>query len=302
MSPDPSYRDIDDSVEDRSEQARRVGPDHSYRDIDYWIEDRVAVVTLNRPEKLNAFSSLMGTELADALRRADADEDVRAVVITGAGRAFCSGADLSGGPSVFGAPRQDEFRSDPLTFHPWDVRKPVVAAINGHAVGLGMTLALQCDIRYIAADARWGIVQNRRGVLPDLRSHWTLPRTVGHARALEILLTARMYTGTEAAEMGLASAALPAAEVLPTAMEVATDIAVNTAPVSVGLSKRLLWTTSPGDQGLINELERRIHLHIMGRPDTTEGVMAFLEKRPPKWSQTLAELWPDWMPDATEDG
>ena len=272
-----------------------------YQDIAYSVDDRVAVITLNRPEKLNAFSTLMGTELADALRRCDADEEVRTVVITGAGRAFCAGADFSGGPGVFGAPNPDSFRSDALEFHPWDVRKPVIAAVNGHAVGLGMTMALQCDIRYIAADARWGIVQNRRGVLPDFRSHWTLPRTVGHAKALEILLTGQMYTGQEAADMGLATAALPADEVLPAAIEVARDISINVAPVSVALSKRLLWTTSPGDQGVINELERRIHLHVMGQPDATEGVIAFLEKRPPEWSLTLADHWPDWMPPATED-
>lgn len=281
-------------------RPRNLGPDH-YQDIAYSVDDRVAVISLNRPEKLNAFSTLMGAELSDALRRSDADDHVRAVVITGAGRAFCAGADFSGGPGVFGTPNKDSFRSDALEFHPWDVRKPVIAAINGHAVGLGMTMALQCDIRYIAADARWGIVQNRRGVLPDFRSHWTLPRTVGHAKALEILLTGKMYTGEEAAQMGLATAALPADEVLPAAMELARDIAVNVAPVSVALSKRLLWTTAPGDQGLINELERRIHLHVMGQPDATEGVMAFLEKRSPEWSLTLADHWPDWMPDATED-
>ena len=273
----------------------------SYQDIAYSVDNRVALITLDRPEKLNAFSTLMGAELADALRRSDADEDVRAVVITGAGRAFCAGADLSGGPSVFGAPQRDSFRSDALAFHPWDVRKPVIAAINGHAVGLGMTMALQCDIRYIAVDARWGIVQNRRGVLPDFRSHWTLPRTVGHAKALEILLTGKMYTGQQAAQMGLATAALPADDVLPAAMETARDIAVNVAPVSVALSKRLLWATSPGDQGLINELERRIHLHVLGQPDAVEGVMAFLEKRPPEWSLTLADHWPEWMPPATQD-
>ena len=277
-----------------------LNPD-DYQDIAYSVDDQVAVITLNRPEKLNAFSSLMGAELSDALRRCDADEVVRAVVITGAGRAFCAGADFSGGPGVFGAPDKDSFRSDPLEFHPWDVRKPVIAAINGHAVGLGMTLALQCDIRYIAADARWGIVQNRRGVLPDFRSHWTLPRTVGHAKALEILLTGTMYTGAKAAQMGLATAALPVEEVLSAAMETAKDIAVNVAPVSVALSKRLLWTTSPGDQGVINDLERRIHLHVMGQTDATEGVLAFLEKRPPEWSLTLADHWPDWVPPATQD-
>ena len=274
----------------------------SYQDIAYSVDDRVAVITLDRPEKLNAFSTLMGTELSDALRRSDADENVRAVVITGAGRAFCAGADFSGGPGVFGTPNPDSFRSDALEFHPWDVRKPVIAAVNGHAVGLGMTIALQCDIRYIAADARWGIVQNRRGVLPDFRSHWTLPRTVGHAKALEILLTGQMYTGEEAAQMGLATAALPADEVLAHGHGDGPTTSPSTSPrCRWPLSKRLLWTTSPGDQGVINEMERRIHLHVMGQTDATEGVMAFLEKRPPEWSLTLADHWPDWMPPATED-
>ena len=177
-----------------------------------------------------------------------------------------------------------------------------IAAVNGHAVGLGMTIALQCDIRYIAADARWGIVQNRRGVLPDFRSHWTLPRTVGHAKALEILLTGQMYTGEEAAQMGLATAALPADEVLPTAMETARGHRRQRGPRFRSPSANgCCGTTSPGDQGVINEMERRIHLHVMGQPDATEGVMAFLEKRPPEWSLTLADHWPDWMPPATED-
>ena len=148
--------------------------------------------------------------------------------------------------------------------------------------GLGMTMALQCDIRYIATDARWGIVQNRRGVLPDFRSHWTLPRTVGHAKALEILLTGQMYTGEEAAQMGLATAALPAEEVLPHRLGNGQGHRCQRCPrCRLPSASASCGTTSPGDQGVINELERRIHLHVMGQPDATEGVMAFLEKRPP---------------------
>ncbi|HEX7096925.1 MAG TPA: enoyl-CoA hydratase-related protein [Acidimicrobiales bacterium] len=262
------------------------------------IQDRVGVITLDRPEVLNAFSSQMGRELEAALRRCDEDEQVRVVVITGAGRAFCSGADLSNGPAVFGAPGDaSSFSSDPLRYHPWDVRKPVIAAINGHAVGLGMTLALQCDLRIIARDAKCGIVQNRRGVMPDLHSHWTLPRIVGHARAAEILLTGKMFTGEDAAAWGLANEVHDAPQVLPRALEIARDIAVNVAPVSVGVSKRLLWRDPPPSRDEILRLETELHLHLMGAPDAREGVMAFLERRDPEWTMTLRDDWPQWLDD-----
>ena len=262
------------------------------------IQDRVGVITLDRPEVLNAFSSQMGRELEAALRRCDEDEQVRVVVITGAGRAFCSGADLSNGPAVLGAPGDaSSFSSDPLRYHPWDVRKPVIAAINGHAVGLGMTLALQCDLRIIARDAKCGIVQNRRGVMPDLHSHWTLPRIVGHARAAEILLTGKMFTGEDAAAWGLANEVHDAPQVLPRALEIARDIAVNVAPVSVGVSKRLLWRDPPPSRDEILRLETELHLHLMGAPDAREGVMAFLERRDPEWTMTLRDDWPQWLDD-----
>ena len=258
------------------------------------IDDGVAVITLNRPESMNAFSSDMGQALQDALRSCDTDDNVRAVVLTGAGTAFCAGADFSKGSGVFGAPtNRGTFRSDPLTFHAWDVRKPVIAAMNGHAVGLGFTLALQCDIRIVAKTAKCGIVQNRRGVLPDLRSHWTLPRLVGYARATELLLTGRMFTGADAAEWGIATQALDAADVLPAAAELAHDIAVNTAPLSVGLSKAILWRGEPATADEIDRLEREIHLHLMGRSDAREGVQAFLEKRDPAWQGSPTTDWPD---------
>ncbi|MBM3658436.1 MAG: crotonase [Actinobacteria bacterium] len=256
------------------------------------IGDGVAVVTLHRPEVLNAFSTRMGLELEDAYRECDARDDVRAVVITGAGRAFCAGADLSRGGDTFGAQDADAFRSDPFTMHAWDVRKPVIAAINGHAVGLGLTLALQTDIRLVADDAKCGIVQNRRGVLPDLRSHWTLVRAVGHARAAEILLTGRMYSGAELATLGAVSRALPAAEVLPAALDIARDIAVNTAPVSVAASKAILWMDPQPSGAEIDRLERLVHLHVMGKADAREGALAFLEKRDPQWQLTVGEDFP----------
>jgi enoyl-CoA hydratase/carnithine racemase len=267
-----------------------------FEQIIFEQHDGVAVITLNRPESLNAFSRQLGQELEAAYRRCDGDDAVRAVVLTGAGRAFCAGADFSGGSGVFDSQEgKTEFSSDPFEFHAWDVRKPVIAALNGHAIGLGLTLALQTDIRIVAADAKLGIVQNRRGVLPDARSHWTLPRLVGYGRATELLLTGRRFSGSDAAAWGLASEALSAADVLPRALEIAADIATNVAPVSVGLSKRLLWLREPPSSDEINDLERRIHLAVMGRPDAKEGVMAFLEKRDPEWSMSITADWPDWI-------
>jgi enoyl-CoA hydratase/carnithine racemase len=266
-----------------------------FEDLRVEVDGQVAVLILDRPEQLNAFSGAMGRSLTAALRAADADDTVRVVVLTGAGRAFCAGADFSGGSGVFGSPTKETFSSDPLDdFHPWDVRKPVIAAINGHAVGLGLTMTLQCDIRIVANEAKLGIVQARRGILPDLHSHWTLPRLVGHTRATELMLTGHMFRGTDALDWGLATEALAAAEVFPRAMELAHEIAAQTAPISVGASKRLLWASalSPDE---VNALERDIHLHLMGSADSKEGVMAYMEKRDPEWTLTLSEDWPEWL-------
>lgn len=258
----------------------------------------VAVLTFDREEQLNTFTGAMGAELEAAYRRCDEDDAIRAVVVTGAGRAFCAGADVSAGAEVFAAPEDDAgFRSDPFGFHAWDVRKPVIAAVNGHAVGIGLTMALQCDLRYVAADAKLGVVQNRRGINPDLRSHWTLPRLVGHGRALELLLTGRMFSGTQAAEWGLALEALPsAAAVLDRALEVAHDIAANTAPRSVAASKAILWRSPAPSSDEVDAWERAVHLALMGSPDTTEGVTAWVEKRDPRWQGTLADGWPRDLP------
>jgi enoyl-CoA hydratase/carnithine racemase len=274
-------------------------------DLRIELDGPVAVLTLDRPEQLNTFTGAMGAELEAAYRRCDEDDAIRAVVLTGAGRAFCAGADFSGGSEVFAAPEAggDGFRSDPFAFHAWDVRKPVIAAVNGHAVGLGLTLALQCDLRYVAAAAKLGIVQNRRGILPDLRSHWTLPRLVGHGRAAELLLTGRMFSGTEAAEWGVALEALAdGPTVLERALEVAHDVAVNVAPRSVAASKAILWRSPAADAAEVDAWERAVHVALMGSPDTTEGVMAWVEKRDPQWRGTLADGWPrDLHPGAARD-
>jgi enoyl-CoA hydratase/carnithine racemase len=249
------------------------------------IADRVAVVTLNRPDRLNAFTGGMGDVLGRAYAACDADDGVRVVVVTGAGRAFCAGADME--PDTFAAPTGDEFTSSPVDPPAWEVRKPVIAAINGPAIGIGLTLAMQCDIRLVAEDAKLGFVHVRRGVIPDAHSHWTVPRAVGFARAADLLLTGRTFIGREAAELGLVSRALPAADVLTTALEIARDIAVNTAPVSVALSKRLLWASPTLDRDEVGRLETEYHRRVMGTPDAREGVLAWLERRDPRWTGRL---------------
>jgi enoyl-CoA hydratase/carnithine racemase len=246
--------------------------------------DGVAVVTLNRPDRLNAFTGAIGDGLGRAYAACDADDDVRAVVVTGAGRAFCAGADMEPGGDTFAAPASDEFTASPVHPPAWDVRKPVLAAINGHAIGIGLTLAMQCDIRLVAEDAKLGFVHVRRGVIPDAHSHWTVPRAVGFARAADLFLTGRTFTGREAAEVGIAGRALPSDDVLPAALDIARDIAVNTAPLSVALSKRLLWASPVLDREEVGYLETEYHRLVMGTPDAREGVLAWIERRDPRWT------------------
>jgi enoyl-CoA hydratase/carnithine racemase len=287
-------------VNDATDVAHEVAGDALVPHVRLEVDGGVATITLDRPDVLNAFSAQMGNELNEAFTHCDRTESIRVVVLTGAGRAFCAGADFSNGPAVFGAPSEtSSFSADPLRVHPWDVRKPVIAAINGHAVGLGMTMTLQCDLRIIARTAKCGIVQNRRGVMPDLHSHWTLPRIVGHARAAEILLTGKMFTGEDAERWGLANEVLDADAVLSRAQQIAHDIATNVAPVSVAVSKALLWRDPPPTRAEVLQLETDLHLHLMGAPDAREGVMAFLEKRDPQWSMRLESDWPTWLDEGT---
>ena len=250
------------------------------------VADRVAVITLNRPDRLNAFTGAMGDQLGRAYAACDDDDSIRAVIVTGSGRAFCAGVDMERGGDTFAAPSSDEFTASPVRPPAWEVRKPVLAAINGHAIGIGLTLAMQCDIRLVAEDAKLGFVHVRRGVIPDAHSHWTVPRAVGFARAADLLLTGRTFTGREAAELGLAARALQAGDVLPAALDIARDIAVNTAPLSVALSKRLLWASPAPDRDEVGRLETEYHRVVMGSPDAREGVLAWLERRDPKWTGT----------------
>jgi enoyl-CoA hydratase/carnithine racemase len=281
-----------------------------YEAILFEIDDGVAIVTLNRPERLNAWTDTMALELRDAMRRCDRDDAVRAVVVTGAGRAFCAGADMSGGSGVFGGRQRRQERGDrevpdpkaeaaelgrPSAWggpFPWQIRKPVIAAINGHAIGVGITYPMTCDIRLVAEDAKIQFAFTQRGVLPELWSHAIVPRVAGLSHAADLLLSARVVRGGELAALGLASEALPAAEVLPAALERAR-VFKNTAPVSVALSKRLLWDSL--GLGLDDEgaNEARLFAWISRQSDAREGPMAFLEKRAPEWTLSPTKDLPE---------
>ncbi len=271
-----------------------------FQDLTFEVTDRVAVVTLSRPERRNTFTGAMGASLGRAYRRCDEDDEVRAVVVTGAGNAFCAGADLTPAADTFAAPADrdraaDRFTSSPVRPTAWEIRKPVLAAVNGHAIGIGMTLAMQCDLRVLARGAKYGFVHVRRGVIPDAHSHWTVPRAVGFARAADLLLTGRHFTAEEAVEMGLANQAAEADQVLAVTVDLARDVAVHTAPLSVAISKRLLWADPPLGADEADRLETAMHHHVMGRADAREGVLAFLERRPPRWSLSPTRDWPpDW--------
>jgi enoyl-CoA hydratase/carnithine racemase len=264
------------------------------RDILLEIDDGVAVITLNRPEKRNAFTGLMGQELSRAYRHCDADDEVRALVLTGAAPAFCAGADLGGGAATFEAQDPASFSAAAVDPPAFALRKPVLAAVNGHAIGLGFTLALQCDVRIVARDARYAVVQVRRGVMPDAYAHWTLPRIAGVARAAELLLTGRTIDGPAAVEMGIASRALPADEVLPATLEIAREIATATAPLSAAVAKKLLWESFELTASDVERKETALHHHLMRHPDAIEGVVSFLEKRLPAWTASVANDWPEW--------
>lgn len=263
-------------------------------DLTVDMDSGVAVLTLNRPERLNAYTAEMGALLSRAYRDCDDDDDVRAIVLTGAGGAFCAGADFSGDASPFDAPADPgAFSASPITPAAFELRKPVIAAVNGHAIGIGLTIALQADIRFVAEDAKYGVVQVRRGVLPDCMAHWTLTQLTTLGVAADILLTGRTFGGAEAAALGIANRALPADRVLDHALTVARDIVVNVAPMSAALCKRLLWDTAINHYAprQVAALETRLHERVMGGADAGEGVAAFRDHRPPNFTARLSQEW-----------
>jgi enoyl-CoA hydratase/carnithine racemase len=281
-----------------------------YTQIDYLAADRIATITLSRPDQLNAFTHVMRDELIDAFDRADSDDDVRAVVVTGRGRTFCAGADLSGGGDTFNAERRRRSGATTKTIDgvPRDgggqvslriaaSLKPVIAAINGPAVGVGITMTLPMDIRLAAETARFGFVFSRRGVVMEAASSWFLPRVVGISQAMEWVATGRVFDAAEALRGGLVARTYPAEELLPAAYALAREIADNTSAVAVATSRQLMWRMLGADSPWeAHRLDSR-GMYLLGQaPDVVEGVTAFLEKRQPSFPMRVGTDLPDLGP------
>ncbi len=287
-----------------------------YEQITSVNDNGVLVLTLNRPDKLNAYTARMGREIAHAFASADEDDSVRAIVVTGAGRGFCAGADISGGAGAFGDdggaklfggrgadPADGGRRERGFVEAIYASRKPSIAAINGAAVGVGITLALPMDIRIASTEARFGFVFARRGLTPEAGSAWFLPRIVGLPQALRWCYSGRVFGADEALRAGLVSEAVPPDQLLPKAMEIAREIADETAPVSIALTRQLLWRfggdVSPDGVLAVDALLNR---QLGAGPDVREGVASFLEKRKPRFpgrvSSDMPEGFPWWDEDA----
>lgn len=282
----------------------------AYETILYEVDGPVLTVTLNRPDKLNAYTAVMGAELQDAFQRADADDDVRVVIVTGAGRGFCAGADISGGADAFdtqadgsvafAAPDRPRQTGGDFVGAIMACRKPSIAAINGAAVGVGATLTLPMDIRIAADNARIGFVFARRGLVPEAGSAWFLPQLVGLPTALKWCLTGRLLSAAEAQAGGLLTDVVPPDRLLATARELALEIAQNTAPVSIALARHMLWRFAGEDSpDAALSVDGNLSMVLGAGPDVKEGVAAFLEKRPPsfpgKVSTDMPKVWTDFV-------
>jgi len=258
-------------------------------------EDGVATITLNRPDALNTFNNALMEGLGKAYQECDANDAVRCVIVTGAGKAFCAGADLSDGGQTFDSSDREDISSCPLSMQAWEVRKPVIAACNGHAIGVGLGIATQCDIRIVAEEGKYGYLQNRRGVVADFGVSHVLPRLVGFEKAFELLVRAERLTGQQVFDLGLASRCVPASEVLAVAQNIARDIAINCAPLISGLHKSLLWKGLSSNFSDALERESLALNHSMRKPDALEGGVAYFEKRDPNWTGSVSEDWPDTL-------
>jgi enoyl-CoA hydratase/carnithine racemase len=277
----------------------------SYEQIEYRVEDKVATVTLNRPDRLNAFTAQMMSELLDVFDEIDNDNDVRAVIVTGAGRGFCAGADLGAGAGTFdnrvrgGAQDIAEHRDGGglVTLRIYELTKPIIAAINGPAVGVGITMTLPMDIRLAVPDAKIGFVFARRGLVPEACSSWFLPRVVGIGRAMEWVYTGRVFPATEGHEAGLIQYICEPDQLLLKANEIAREIADNTSALSVAVSRQLLWKGLGYDHPMESHKADSKAIFTLGQgADAAEGVTSFLEKRPASYPLTVPKDLPEWFP------
>ncbi|HEX8854692.1 MAG TPA: crotonase/enoyl-CoA hydratase family protein [Thermoleophilaceae bacterium] len=278
-----------------------------FEEIRYEVADNILTITLNRPDRLNAFTRKMGEELVAAFDAADADDDVRAIVVTGEGRGFCAGADLEAGGATFDWRGRSEGESVPrdgggqvvLRIH--ECTKPVIAAINGPAVGVGITMTLPMDIRLVAEGTKIGFVFTRRGIVPEACSSWFLPRIVGISQAMEWAATGRVFSSEEALAGRLVRSLHPADQVLAEARALAAEIAENAAPVSVALARRLMWAglgfSHPMDA---HRADSRAMFSRGQSADAVEGVTSFLEKRPPRFTDRVSDGLPEIFPGREE--
>lgn len=292
----------------------------AYETIKYEVEDQILTITLNRPDKLNAFTGQMMLDMIDAFDKADADDNVRAIIVTGEGRAFCAGADLSAGAKTFDyAEREDrpDKQGNPvnadgsidwsneavrdgggrLTLRIYECLKPVIAAVNGPAVGIGVTMQLAMDIRLASDTSKFGFVFARRGIVPEACSSWFLPRIVGISQALEWTYTGRVFGAQEALDGGLVRSLHKPEDLLPAARALAREIADNTAQVSVALTRQMLWRMVGADHPMeAHKIDSRA-IYARGRTDDAkEGVVSFLEKRPAKYPDRVSKNMPSFFP------
>jgi enoyl-CoA hydratase/carnithine racemase len=280
-----------------------VSASSQYEHIRAELSDRVLTITLNRPERLNAWTATMGDELRSAFDRADADDDVRVIIVTGEGRGFCAGADLAEGGDTFDHRKRGATADVPrdgggqFTLRVFDSQKPVIAAINGPAVGVGATMTLPMDVRLASETARIGFVFARRGIVPEACSSWFLPRVVGISRAMEWVATGRVFDAQEALDAGLVRSVHPPDDLLPAAYELASEIAENTAPVSVALARQLMWRMLGAEHPMIAHRADSRGMVSRGRSaDAREGVTSFLEKRQPDYPDRVSDGLPDIFP------
>ncbi|CAM3111070.1 enoyl-CoA hydratase-related protein [Saccharomonospora xinjiangensis] len=272
-----------------------------YSQITYTVAERIATVALNRPHARNGYTITMADELADALGRADRDPDVRVIVLTGHGRDFCVGADLSqGGFDVDPASGSGDTWQEPagrVSRRMFASNTPVIAALNGAAVGAGLTITLAADYRLAATDSRFGFVFTRRGIYPEGASAWFLPRLVGMGRALDWMISGRVFGAEEALRTGLVHSLHAPGDLLGAAHDLAADLAATTAAVSVAVTRQLLYRMSGVDSpGPVHELDSRLIASAHGNPDAVEGVLSFLQKRPPDFSGRVPDDLPGVLP------
>src|SRR5215468_9709255 len=306
---------MDRRIKPGNDETNGGNPLMAYETILYDVSEQILTITLNRPDKLNAFNATMQKEMIDAFDRADKDDDIRAIIVTGAGRGFCAGADLSSGADTFDrdARRGPVKRnadgkvdySDPnvrdgggqMTLRIFKCLKPVIAAVNGPAVGIGVTMQLAMDIRIASEAARFGFVFSQRGIVPEAASSWFLPRIVGISQALEWCYTGRVFSAQEALAGRLVSKVVPPDQLLPTARALGREIADNTASVAVALSRQMMWKMLGADHPMeAHKVESR-GIFMRGKSaDVREGVTAFLEKRRPHFVDTISKDMPGYYP------